>query len=110
MAGLKALHTADPHNFSRSVLSERFGISVEAVRRILKSGFRQGDADGAGMGGEIMARPATKARLEEDGERKSLRGSKWDRSNLTSEAYSPVPAIMRAYGNLHSRPKHSESK
>ena len=107
MAGLKALHTNDPHNFTRSVLSERFGISVEAVRRILKSDFRQSDADGAG--GDIEARPATKARSEDVG-RKSLRGSKWDRNNLTSESYSPVPAIMRAYGNLHARPKHPESK
>lgn len=95
MAGLKALHRADPENFSRSVLSERFGISMEAVRRILRSDYRQRDADD----GDVEARPAT--RVKEDG--RSLKGTKWDRSNLTAESYSPVPAIMRAYVDGPSR-------
>jgi len=95
MAGLKALHGADPEKFTRPVLSERFGISEEAVRRILKSDFRQREADAGEM--EVEARPATRGRDRNEG--RTLKGTKWDRSNLASESYSPVPAIMRAYVN-----------
>ena len=35
--GLRLLHAADPERFSVDVLSRRFRISVESVRRILKS-------------------------------------------------------------------------
>ena len=37
MDGLRALHGHDPHTFSTPVLAEKFKISPEAVRRILKS-------------------------------------------------------------------------
>lgn len=37
MSGLRLLHHTDPHTFSTPVLAERFKISPEAVRRILKS-------------------------------------------------------------------------
>lgn len=37
MDGLRVLHTHDPATFSTPVLAERFRISPEAVRRILKS-------------------------------------------------------------------------
>ncbi|OAV87878.1 hypothetical protein PTTG_09179 [Puccinia triticina 1-1 BBBD Race 1] len=37
MALLRTLHRTDPHQFSLPVLSEKFKISPEAVRRILKS-------------------------------------------------------------------------
>lgn len=40
MDGLRALHRANPKMFDRATLSERFGISFEAVSRILKSKFR----------------------------------------------------------------------
>ncbi|EGG04520.1 uncharacterized protein MELLADRAFT_88779 [Melampsora larici-populina 98AG31] len=37
MSLLKSLHKEDPHQFSLTMLSDRFKISPEAVRRILKS-------------------------------------------------------------------------
>ncbi|KAL4254750.1 Required for respiratory growth protein 9, mitochondrial [Abortiporus biennis] len=37
MQGLRALHHHDPETFSTAVLAEKFKISPEAVRRILKS-------------------------------------------------------------------------
>lgn len=37
MDGLRAMHAADPEMFATPVLAERFRISPEAVRRILKS-------------------------------------------------------------------------
>jgi hypothetical protein len=37
MDGLRQLHRADPTAFSTPILAERFRISPEAVRRILKS-------------------------------------------------------------------------
>ena len=37
MDGLRHLHRFDPHTFSSPILAEKFKISPEAVRRILKS-------------------------------------------------------------------------
>ncbi|KAK4684120.1 hypothetical protein P7C73_g6082, partial [Tremellales sp. Uapishka_1] len=83
MAGLKALHAQDPETFTRGVLSERFGISEEAVRRILRSKFRgEAGSEDAGAGAEST-------------------GSKWDRNPATSEDKSPVPAIMRAFSETN---------
>ena len=43
MNGLRHLHFSDPATFTRAVLAEKFGISYEAVLRILRSRF---DASG----------------------------------------------------------------
>lgn len=40
MKGLRALHQSDPKTFSHAVLSEKFGVSREAVARIIRSKFR----------------------------------------------------------------------
>ena len=37
MDGLRVLHTHDPETFSTPLLAERFRVSPEAVRRILRS-------------------------------------------------------------------------
>jgi hypothetical protein len=37
MDGLRHLHRFDPHTFTSPILAEKFKISPEAVRRILKS-------------------------------------------------------------------------
>ncbi|KAJ9099168.1 hypothetical protein QFC21_004048 [Naganishia friedmannii] len=42
MHGLRALHASDPQAFGHAVLAEKFGISREAVARILRSRFREG--------------------------------------------------------------------
>ncbi|KAI5450637.1 hypothetical protein NCC49_002895 [Naganishia albida] len=42
MQGLRALHQSDPKTFSHAVLSEKFGVSREAVARIIRSRFRDG--------------------------------------------------------------------
>jgi len=47
MDGLRALHAHDPDSFSTPILAEKFRVSPEAVRRILKSKWQptkeQGD-------------------------------------------------------------------
>src|SRR6266404_8364906 len=47
MDGLRALHAHDPDSFSTPILAEKFRVSAEAVRRILKSKWQptkeQGD-------------------------------------------------------------------
>lgn len=48
MQGLKELHAKDPVMFSVPVLSEKFGISYDAVNRILRSRFRESQAAGGG--------------------------------------------------------------
>lgn len=40
MIGIKSLHAEDPVKYSRAVLSKSFGVSVEAIARILKSDGR----------------------------------------------------------------------
>ncbi|KAE8541192.1 hypothetical protein D1P53_002549 [Cryptococcus gattii VGV] len=97
MAGLRALHTLDPERFSRAFLSRKFGISHEAVNRILRSKFR-----GENVGG-IEGLDGVRGLLSEDASagglgKPDLRGTKWDKAPETSERVSPVPAIMRAYG------------
>ncbi|OCF43104.1 hypothetical protein I317_03073 [Kwoniella heveanensis CBS 569] len=91
MAGLKALHQVDPDKFTRAVLSKKFGISHEAVSRILKSKYRD-RAPGmshteAGGGDDSM----------------QLKGTKWDRNPSTSESISPVPAILRACERINNK-------
>ena len=39
MNGLRHLHASDPSTYTRAVLAEKFGISYEAVSRILRSKF-----------------------------------------------------------------------
>lgn len=99
MAGLRALHTLDPERFSRAFLSRKFGISHEAVNRILKSKFRGQKIDGVegleGLDG-VMGLLNEEAPAGGLG-KPDLRGTKWDKAPETSERVSPVPAIMRAY-------------
>ncbi|KIS00632.1 hypothetical protein L804_02051 [Cryptococcus deuterogattii 2001/935-1] len=97
MAGLRALHTLDPERFSRAFLSRKFGISHEAVNRILRSKFR-----GEKVGG-IEGLDGVRGLLNDDAPagglgKPDLTGTKWDKAPETSERVSPVPAIMRAYG------------
>lgn len=75
MAGLRALHANDPKTFSKDALSERFGISYEAVSRILRSKYQ--DKKGGDVGN-------------------SIRGTKWD-MDASSSSSSPAPAIKRAF-------------
>ncbi|WWC57712.1 uncharacterized protein I303_100246 [Kwoniella dejecticola CBS 10117] len=89
MAGLKTLHSMDPDKFSREVLSKKFGISREAVTRILKSKYRDSKKSSDIEGNQVIP----------EGEGSSnLKGTKWDRDPGSSEVVSPVPAILRAYG------------
>ncbi|WVQ72328.1 hypothetical protein IAR50_001878 [Cryptococcus sp. DSM 104548] len=98
MAGLRALYQLDPERFSKSVLSEKFGVSHEAVTRILKSKFRE-DKNAGGMEAlDALQRGLAFGQEEVTGrlEKPSLKGTKWDRNPGTSENVSPVPSIMRA--------------
>lgn len=76
MAGLRVLHANDPKTFDKDALSERFGISYEAVSRILKSNYQDRKA------GDVGAK---------------IQGTKWD-LDARSSATSPVPAVNRAFG------------
>jgi hypothetical protein len=76
MAGLRALHTNDPETFNREALSQRYGISYDAVTRILRSDYQDRKA-------------------QETGEK--IQGTKWDMNPGTSRL-SPVRAINRAFG------------
>ena len=80
MAGLRALHANDPATFDKDALSQRYGISYDAVSRILRSNYQ--DRKG-----------------QETGER--IQGTKWDMNPATSRL-SPVPAINRAFGRTKS--------
>jgi hypothetical protein len=80
MAGLRALHANDPETFNKDALSQRYGISYDAVNRILRSNFQ--DRKGVEMGEKIQ-------------------GTKWDMNPSTSRL-SPVPAINRAFGRGRS--------
>lgn len=75
MAGLRALHANDPKTFDRNALSERFGISYEAVNRILRSKYQDH------KGGTASEK---------------LQGTKWDMDARSSRT-SPVPAVKRAF-------------
>jgi hypothetical protein len=118
MAGLRALHSADPVTFSRQVLSRRFGISYEAVSRILRSRFAEttlesGSPDQAqaqrqhqqhaarpsavvATGPGAMSARGAGAGAEEDAQ-PSLKGTKWDMTPQSGEGISPAPAIQRAF-------------
>ena len=76
MAGLRALHTNDPETFNREALSQRYGISYDAVTRILRSGYQDRKAQEAG---------------------EKIQGTKWDMNPGTSRL-SPVRAINSAFG------------
>ncbi|KAK8844681.1 hypothetical protein IAR55_006530 [Kwoniella newhampshirensis] len=123
MAGLRTLHSLDPDKFTKPVLSAKFGISVEAVSRILRSKFRDkssvggggGGGEGAGDEGGLLHNDEGRilysqegdiglgkgVRFRSSGDSKTmttdLRGTKWDRNPSTAESISPVPAIERAY-------------
>lgn len=81
MAGLRALHANDPVTFDRDALSQRYGISYDAVTRIIRSSYQ--DRKG-----------------QETGEK--IQGTKWDMNPATSRL-SPVPAINRAFERAQGR-------
>jgi hypothetical protein len=77
MAGLRSLHSHDPKTFDKATLSQRFGISYDAVSRILRSNYQ----DKKGGGGSAAH---------------TIQGTKWDMNPGTSRL-SPVPAVARAF-------------
>jgi hypothetical protein len=78
MAGIRSLHERDPTTYTPQYLSLQFGVSYEAIKRILKSKFRDKQAG------------RTEADLR-------LTGTKWDPSPGTNPKTSPVPAIKSAF-------------
>ena len=123
MASLKALHLLDPARFTRGHLSETFGISEEAVRRICRSTFRdkavkalladhrtggQGLTDAAYEHGGLNVGPGSTTNTSHFGLRgaagrgdgrdpNTLVGTKWDRDPGSSATYSAAGALVRAY-------------
>ena len=80
MAGLKALHRNDPPTWTVGALSHKFGISWEAVRRILKSNWQERKVS--------AGKRQTEAALE---------GTKW------GKAPSTATIIDRAYAKGRAR-------
>lgn len=74
MAGVRELHAQDPERWTRDALSEKFGISYEAIVRILRSNWQAKRDEGI-------------ASTEEMG--------KWSRA--AAGANSPVPSIRAVY-------------
>lgn len=75
MDGIRELHAQDPEKWTKDALSERFGISYEAVGRILRSNYRR-DTTSAKAGTAEMG--------------------KWSRA--ADGVNSPVPNIRAVYG------------
>jgi hypothetical protein len=82
MAGLRELHSADPVQFNKQYLARKFGISFEAVSRILRSKWRE---KGKKSAEAQVAKQDTPAE-------KSIQGTKWDRTPETSQQ-SPAHVI-----------------
>lgn len=70
--GLRLLHASDPERFSIDVLSRRFHISPESVRRVLKSRWRPSEEEAARQ--NARAKRAEAARSREHEEMQALRG------------------------------------
>ncbi|EIN08388.1 hypothetical protein PUNSTDRAFT_144000 [Punctularia strigosozonata HHB-11173 SS5] len=77
MDGIRTLHKHDPDTFSTPVLAEKFRISPEAVRRILKSSWQPSSAEQA----RLAQREARlkQARIEASKEREREERLKWRR-------------------------------
>ena len=87
MAGLRALHANDPKTFDKDALSQRFGISYEAVNRILRSKYQDRRAGDVGD---------------------SIQGTKWD-LDARSSVDSPVPAVQRAFARAQQARQRNAS-
>ncbi|WWC85433.1 uncharacterized protein L201_000296 [Kwoniella dendrophila CBS 6074] len=98
MAGLKTLYSIDSEKYSKAFLSQKFGISYEAVSRILKSKYRDKNQSGSSSVLGIEELLENKDNNDMDHVDKNLKGTKWDRNPNTSENISPVPTILRAFG------------
>ncbi|TYJ57502.1 hypothetical protein B9479_001819 [Cryptococcus floricola] len=87
MAGLRALHQFDSERFSKAALSKKFGVSHEAVTRILKSKFRDDKSAGGLEGIDALQHGLAFGQEEAMGglDKPSLKGTKWDRDPGTSE-------------------------
>ncbi|KAL5522981.1 RRG9 [Sanghuangporus sanghuang] len=97
MEGLRTLHRHDPETFSTPVLAERFRISPEAVRRILKSKWGPNKDEKANMLERERKRKQEyiAKRIEREREDKwaqvdsplqeleNLKRNKWDKLSLT---------------------------
>ena len=81
MAGLKALYKNDPQTWTVGALSHKFGISWEAVRRILKSNWQERKVS--------ASKRQTEAALE---------GTKWGKSPSTATIIDRAYAKSRAEG------------
>jgi hypothetical protein len=92
MAGLRELHATDPERYTRQYLAVKFGISFEAVCRILKSSWRESGVK------RVKQDPGFVASGTAPREEKSLAGTKWDVRPETSLEHSPVHAIRQASG------------
>lgn len=93
MAGVRALHESDPIRYDRKNLAKHFGISFEAVTRILKSKWRS-QSEGISSSEPVPALGLSPL------EKKSISGTKWDKRPDTSPRHSPVHALRKVYGGL----------
>ena len=89
--GLRLLHAADPARFDISVLSRRFRISPESVRRILKSRWRPTEEEAQRKNERARAAHAAKrGTTREDEEMASLR----EGIDMEIGPRPPAPAVV----------------
>jgi hypothetical protein len=115
MNGLRHLHFSDPATYTKSNLAEKFGISYEAVSRILKSRFdaagvkadqvvraASASAGTAGTAGSSVSAGKRRDRgemgyVDEAGTKQGPGPRDWDGLTIKQQvqAYDPVPHIDR---------------
>jgi hypothetical protein len=93
MAGLRELHRSDPQKYTREFLSAKFRVSNEAVRRILRSSWRETLGEKAVVNVD-EAMPASQTHAKENKEHPT-KGTKWDIDTTTSESLSTVLTIAK---------------
>ena len=87
--GLRLLHASDPERFSIPVLSRRFRISPESVRRILRSRWRPSTEAAARQNRRAKLLQASATSTREHEELAALRG------DVPLESVPPVPPAER---------------
>ena len=85
MEGIRALYKTDPKQYNRQYLARKFGISFEAVSRILKSNWREK---------EKRVKDAIPARMEAI-EEKSITDTKWSFASTSKPTPAQVLASLR---------------
>lgn len=93
MSAIRELHRQDPDQWSKPALSKQFGVSYEAIGRILKSSWREREA--------ARLSPASAAGLSQGAKGGLAAPGKWslgDEEGMTiAEMADPAAFVRKAY-------------